>query len=118
MEGVFYCSKQGHPKGGRFAMRRSMFLARFLARTTLGATLLCLTFTGLAAESPSSSALTGKVTSDAEGPMEGVIVGAKKAGSTITTWVVSNAAGQYTFPRDRMEPGKYAISAGAVGYEL
>ena len=70
------------------------------------------------AEIPSSSALTGKVTSQAEGAMEGVIVGAKKAGSTIATWVVSNAQGQYTFPRDRMEPGKYAISVRAVGYEL
>src|ERR1700686_2631152 len=74
---------------------------------------------GLAmAETPSASALTGKVTSSAEGAMEGVIVGAKKAGSTITTWVVSNAQGQYTFPRQRLEPGKYAIGVRAVGYEL
>jgi len=50
--------------------------------------------------------------------MEGVIIGAKKAGSTITTWVVSNAQGQYIFPRERLEPGKYAISVRAVGYEL
>ena len=64
------------------------------------------------------AALTGKVTSQAEGPMEGVIVGAKKTGSTIATWVVSNAQGQYSFPRERLEPGKYAISARAVGYEL
>jgi streptogramin lyase len=73
------------------------------------------------AETPSPSAhaaLTGKVTSQAEGAMEGVIVGAKKAGSTITTWVVSNAQGQYSFPHDRMEPGKYAIKIRAVGYEL
>src|SRR5579863_7717980 len=64
------------------------------------------------------AALTGKVTSQAEGPMVGVIVGAKKLGSTITTWVVSNAQGQYSFPRDRMEPGKYAVRIRAVGYEL
>jgi streptogramin lyase/mono/diheme cytochrome c family protein len=50
--------------------------------------------------------------------MEGVLVGAKKVGSTISTWVVSNAQGQYSFPRDRMEPGKYAVSIRAVGYEL
>lgn len=66
----------------------------------------------------SQAALTGKVTSQAEGPMEGVLVGAKKAGSTIGVWVVSNAQGQYSFPRDRMEPGTYAISIRAVGYEL
>src|SRR5215475_14150656 len=83
------------------------------------ATFLCLAFAGLVmAQNPSPSALTGKVTSQAEGTMEGVLVGAKKVGSTISTWVVSNAQGQYSFPRDRMEPGKYAISIRAVGYEL
>jgi streptogramin lyase len=96
-----------------------MSRATLLARTTAGATLLGLVFAGLVmAETPSSSALTGKVTSRAEGAMQGVIVGAKKVGSTITTWVVSNAEGQYTFPRERLEPGKYAISIRAVGYEL
>src|SRR5262245_47579008 len=70
------------------------------------------------AQTPRPSALTGKVTSQAEGAMEGVLVGAKKAGSTITTWVVSNAEGQYSFPRERLEPGEYAISIRAVGYEL
>src|SRR6266852_4160659 len=89
------------------------------ACTAVGATLLGLAFAGLApAEISSSSALTGKVTSQAEGPMEGVIVGAKKVGSTITTWVVSNAQGQYTFPRERLEPGKYAIGVRAVGFDL
>jgi virginiamycin B lyase len=92
--------------------------ATLLASATVAA-LLGLAFASLAAEIPSASAaLTGKVTSQAEGAMEGVIVGAKKAGSTITTWVVSNAQGQYTFPRERLEPGKYAISIRAVGYEL
>ena len=69
-------------------------------------------------EIPAPSALTGKVTSQAEGAMEGVLIGAKQAGSTISTWVVSNAQGQYSFPRDRMEPGKYVVSIRAVGYEL
>jgi len=96
-----------------------MTRAIILALTALGAALLGLTSAGLvAAEIPSASALTGNVTSQAEGAMEGVIVGAKKAGSTITTWVVSNAQGQYTFPRQRLEPGKYAISVRATGYEL
>jgi len=95
-------------------MRRATLLG-----TMIGATLLGLAFAGLVtAEIPSSSALTGKVTSQAEGAMEGVIIGVKKMGSPITTWVVSNAQGQYTFPRGRLEPGKYAISVRAVGYEL
>ena len=72
----------------------------------------------LIAQTPAAPSLTGKVTSQAEGPMEGVLVGAKMAGSTIATWVVSNAQGQYSFPRERLQPGKYAISIRAVGYEL
>ena len=96
-----------------------MSRATLHAGTTVGAILLGLVFAGLVmAEIPPSSALTGKVASQAEGAMEGVIVGAKKGGFTITTWVVSNAEGQYTFPRERLEPGKYAISVRAVGYEL
>src|SRR6478736_3759700 len=71
-----------------------------------------------AAEGGSSAALSGTVSSQADGPMEGVLIGAKRSGSTITTWVVSNAQGQYSFPRDRMQPGHYAISIRAVGYEL
>ena len=86
--------------------------------TTTGATLL-LAFAALAtAENLSSIALKGKVGSQTEGAMEGVIIGAKKAGSTITTWVVSDAQGQYTFPRERLQPGSYSISTRAVGYEL
>src|SRR5467141_3775085 len=91
-----------------------------LAAILVGAALLGSGFVALVmADTPSSpSALTGKVTSQAEGAMEGVLVGAKKVGSTITTWVVSNAQGQYSFPRDRMEAGKYAVSIRAVGYEV
>ena len=86
-----------------------MSRAALRAGTVVGAALLCLAFAGHAMpQTQSSPALTGKVTSQAEGAMEGVLVGAKKAGSTIATWVVSNAQGQYSFPRDRMEPGKYA----------
>src|SRR5437867_6304530 len=97
-----------------------MSRATVLAGTIVGtALLLCLTFAGfVTAQTTSHSALTGKVTSQAEGAMEGVIIGAKKVGSTISTWVVSNAQGQFSFPRDRMEPGKYAVSIRAVGYEL
>src|SRR5580704_4242275 len=96
-----------------------MSRATLCASTAAGAALLGLAFAGLVmAEVPSSSALTGKVTSQAEGAMEGVIIGAKKVGSPITIWVVSNAQGQYTFPRERLEPGKYAIGVRTVGYGL
>src|ERR1700680_4679429 len=96
-----------------------MSRAKLLAGTLVGTALLRMAFFGVVtAQTPSHSALTGKVTSQAEGAMEGVIVGAKKVGSTITTWVVSDAQGQYSFPRDRIEPGKYAVSIRAAGYEL
>ena len=92
----------------------------FLAWATMGAAMLGLAFAGpvMAAAIPSQSMLAGKVTSQAEGPMEGVLVGAKKVGSTIATWVVSDAQGRYGFPRERLLAGKYAISVRAVGYEL
>src|SRR5437763_11878005 len=63
-------------------------------------------------------ALAGKVSSQEEGAMEGVLVSAKRAGSTITVTVVSDASGQYGFPRERLEPGSYSVTIRAVGYEL
>jgi len=66
----------------------------------------------------SAAALTGQVTSAEEGPMEGVLVSAKKQSSTITVTVVSDAKGQYSFPADRLDPGNYALAIRAAGYNL
>jgi len=96
-----------------------MSRAKRLAGIVAGAALLGGLFVGLVgAQAPSHAALTGQVASEAEGAIEGVLVGARKTGSTVTTWVVSDAQGQYSFPRNRMEPGRYAISIRAAGYEL
>jgi virginiamycin B lyase len=65
-----------------------------------------------------AQALTGQAASSEEGPMEGVLVSAKKEGSTITVTVVTDAKGQYDFPADRLTPGHYAISIRAIGYDL
>src|SRR6266699_4014054 len=65
-----------------------------------------------------SPALTGQVTSAEEGAMEGVLVSAKKDGSTITVTVVTNEKGEYSFPAGRLDPGHYAISIRAGGYNL
>jgi virginiamycin B lyase len=62
--------------------------------------------------------LSGKVSSAEEGLMEGVLVSAKKEGSTVTTTVVSNAKGEFSFPADRMEGGHYNITIRAAGYVL
>ena len=67
---------------------------------------------------PSPDALTGQVSSAEEGPMEGVLVSAKRAGSTITITVVSDAQGRYSFPAAKLEPGPYALRIRAVGYDL
>ncbi len=69
-----------------------------------------------AAQAP--GALAGSVSSAAEGMMEGVLVSARKDGSTITTTVVSDDQGRYAFPAGRLEPGHYALSIRAVGYDL
>src|SRR5258708_28707239 len=63
-------------------------------------------------------ALAGQVTSADEGPMEGVLVSARKQSSTVTVTVVTDAKGQYSFPADRLDPGHYAIAIRAVGYNL
>src|SRR5262252_2479717 len=63
-------------------------------------------------------ALSGQVSSAKEGTMEGVIVSAKKDGSTITVSVVTDEKGQYNFPAARLEPGHYTLSARAVGYDI
>jgi virginiamycin B lyase len=72
----------------------------------------------LLAERDNAVALTGQVTSAGEGPMEGVLVSARRAGSTVTTTVVSDQQGRYQFPRTRLEPGEYALRIRAIGYEL
>ena len=59
------------------------------------------------------AALTGQITSEAEGAMEGVVVSAKKAGSTVTVSVVSDAQGHYGFPANRLGAGKYSIKIRA-----
>jgi virginiamycin B lyase len=63
-------------------------------------------------------ALTGVVSSEQEGAMEGVVVSAKKPGSIIKVSVTTDAQGRYTFPENRLEPGEYAITIRAVGYDI
>src|SRR5437016_8272022 len=63
-------------------------------------------------------ALTGVVTSEAEGAMEGVVVTARKAGAKLSISVVTDAQGRYSFPANRLEPGQYALTIRAIGYDL
>ena len=63
-------------------------------------------------------ALTGVVRSAEEGPMEGVVVTARREGATFTVSVISDARGEYAFPRSHVEPGRYDLSIRAAGYDL
>ena len=70
------------------------------------------------ASAQGQAALTGTVSSDAEGNMEGVVVTAVKPGSIVQVSVTTDAQGRYTFPENRLEPGEYTIDIRAVGYDI
>ena len=92
--------------------------------------LICVTIAGvtivlsqtrvspLLAQGDPQTAVTGRVTSADDGPLEGVLVSARKADSSITVTVVTDQQGQYRFPRTRLEPGRYALGIRAAGYDL
>ena len=79
-------------------------------------TLTCI-LPAVSKEQP-KAALTGMVISDAEGPMEGVLVTAKPEGGHMTVTVISDAQGHYAFPSTKLLPGKYTLSIRAIGYDL
>jgi streptogramin lyase len=97
---------------------RSMKSVSILGLTTALATALLLGCAAARADERATAALTGQVSSDAEGAMEGVIVTARKDGSIVSTSVTTDATGQYAFPENRLEPGRYAVTIRAVGYDL
>jgi virginiamycin B lyase len=94
-----------------------------MSRRSVVASFICLFgVAGLTAAGPADAqqagpALTGTVTAGPEA-LEGVLVSARKSGSTITVTVVSDKDGRYTFPATRLEPGAYALRIRAVGYDL
>jgi virginiamycin B lyase len=96
-------------------MRRTRLLLTILIVGALGAVVLIKRSSAAAL---GSVALTGQVTSADEGAMEGVLVSAKKTGSTITTTVFTDEKGRYQFPAARIAPGHYVISVRATGYDL
>ena len=85
---------------------------------TLSALWLSLGPTTVRAETSYPIALTGQITSGEEGAMEGVLVSAKRTGSSMTITVVSDREGRYRFPSSKLPPGHYTLRIRAVGYEL
>ena len=70
------------------------------------------------AQGSATLALSGVVSSSEEGAMEGVVVSARRDGANFTVSVVSDAQGRYRFPRTHLDPGSYALTTRAVGYDL
>src|SRR6516164_3464148 len=100
-------------------------LGNVITRLSFGAmTSMGLAALAIAGSHPSMAqghgpaALAGTISSAEEGKMEGVVVSAKRPGSTIMVSVSTNAQGQYSFPQDRLAPGSYDITIRAVGYTL
>jgi streptogramin lyase len=71
-----------------------------------------------AQKSAAPAAITGTVSSAAEGPMEGVVVTAHKNASIVSISVSTDAQGRYSFPESRLEPGHYDLAIRAVGYDM
>jgi streptogramin lyase len=65
----------------------------------------------------SGAALSGQVSSQEEGAMEGVMVSARRTGASFTVTVVSDDKGHYAFPAAKLEPGHYTLTVRAGGYE-
>jgi virginiamycin B lyase len=89
-----------------------------MSLTATTALAVCLAFGGATGARATDAALTGKVTSIEEGAMEGVVVSARKEGSTIRISVITDAQGQFSFPATKLDPGNYKISIRAGGYDL
>jgi len=87
-----------------------------IAAAVLAVAFLCANSTAVRAQAQAT--LAGTVTSAKEGVMEGVLVSAKRAGSTVTLTVVSDNQGRYSFPAAKLAPGRYALRIRAVGYDL
>ena len=102
--------------GNRQSQEMIMQLKALLASTSLVGALAWMPL--LPAQAQTAVALSGQVSSAEEGSMEGVLVSARKEGSTITVTVVTDATGQYRFPADRLDAGHYAIAIRAAGYNL
>src|ERR1700694_4541820 len=92
------------PRGAMVAIAAFILFATVLAGTS-------------SVHAQAGPALSGKGP-DGQGALEGVLVSAKKSGSTVTVTVVSDKDGRYNFPATRLEPGQYSLRVRAAGFEL
>jgi len=90
--------------------RHSLFVAAGSAFATL--------ISSVALAQTPAAALIGLVSSAEEPAMEGVLVSATKADSSVTVTVVTGKDGRFTFPSGKLTPGQYALRMRAVGYDF
>ena len=88
------------------ARKLSLYMSAVAATALLGVS---------GASAQNGSAITGTVTSPT-GTLEGVLVTAKKDGARVAVTVVTDEKGRYSFPANRLEPGKYNLKIRATGF--
>jgi len=90
------------------------------AKLMLSLAAAAMVLPSIAGAGPSAGdpALTGIVSSEAEGKMEGVVVTARQGKSIVEVSVTTDADGRYSFPRSHLKPGPYTLSTRAVGYDI
>ena len=100
----------------RFAGVSSLVLLEETMRLKTTLLVTCMSLGGAlvaaGAQAQSTSPLSGKVSSAEEGLMEGVLVSAKKEGSTITQTVVTNEKGEFSFPAGKLGAGLVSHTDG------
>src|SRR5258705_5962991 len=85
-------------------------------RGKLLASVASLVVVGFAATTASADQLlTGSIASASGQKLEGVLISAKREGSTITTSVYTDQNGEYFFPA--MADGKYQVWAQTLGFQ-
>ena len=95
-------------------MRMKGFVAAALAVVAL----VGLRFAPVSLQAQGGTAISGVVTSQDKGKMEGVVVTARKDGGNSQVSVVTDKGGKYAFPATHLEPGSYKLSTRAVGFDL
>ena len=96
-----------------------MHARRLLQFLTVGfAVVLFSQSSQIIAQGETPAALTGKMISDAEGAMEGVVVSAKKAGSDRHRQRHQRRKRELSLPRQPAGRGKIFVKIRAIGYDL
>jgi virginiamycin B lyase len=92
--------------------------SKLMSRFTASAAAILFSFTTQTVWAQGEASLTGTVSSEAEGNMEGVVVTAAQPGSIVRVSVTTDAQGRYAFPQSRLVSGEYTLSIRAVGYDI